>query len=116
MAPSSKDKEELLQAAYELFKKSDDGFSQKDALKKLESEVPGFTQRQYKAAWTRVTTLFDNACKLVFRWSADKPPGTVFELPDENRVFVDELNKLCRGFSDEQYLEALEYGFEKAIF
>ena len=116
MSPTTKDKEELLQAAYELFKDARDGLSEKSALDKLESKVPGFTERQYKAAWARVTTLFDNACKLVFRWSADKPPGTIFELPDENRVFVDELTKLCRGFSEDQYLEALEYGFEKAIF
>ena len=116
MPKQTADKEVLLKAAYELFKEVPEGIKQNKALEKLEEKAPGFTQRQYKAAWTKVLNLFDCACKLVFRWSSDKPPGTVFELPDENRVFIDELTKLCRGFSEEQYLEALEYGFEKAIF
>lgn len=116
MAQQTADKEVLLHAAFELFKEVPEGIKQNKAIEKLESMAPGFTQRQYKAAWTKVLSLFDSACKLVFRWSSDKPPGTIFELPDENRIFIDELTKQCRGFSEEQYLQALEYGFEKAIF
>lgn len=116
MPHSSEDKEALLNAAYDLFKEDPDRFSHENSIKDLEAAVPGFTERQYKSAWSRVITLFDSACTLVFRWSTDKPPGATFELSDEDRVFVDDLTKLCRGFSEDQYLEALEYGFKKAIF
>lgn len=116
MTESGQDKEALLHAAYDLFNESDDGFTEQKAIEKLEELAPGFSKRQYKTAWSKVLSLFDNACKLVFRWSADKPPGTTFELPDENKVFLEELKKDCRGFNNEQYLSALEYGFKKAIF
>ncbi len=116
MPKTKEDKEALLNAAYDLFRSDPERYSQDGAIEELQAVIPGFTERQYKSAWSRVTTLFENACRLVFRWSTDKPPGTVFELPDENRVFVDDLTKLCRGFSEDQYLEALEYGFKQAIF
>lgn len=116
MPKSTEDKEALLNAAYDLFKQDPERYGKESAIKELEETVPGFSERQYKSALTRVISLFENACKLVFRWSTDKPPGTVFELPDENRIFVDDLTKQCRGFSEDQYLEALEYGFKKAIF
>lgn len=109
-------KKALLKNAFELYKEDPDKLSRKDAVKRLRERVPGFTDRQYESAWTRVRSLFDNACRLVFRWASVNPTGTIFELPDNQRVFLDELAKLCRGFSEEEYCEALEYGFEKSIF
>jgi len=121
MSPDSKsqaseDKKALLRNAFELYKENPDELSRKDAIKELRERVPGFTDRQYESAWTRVRSLFDNACRLVFRWASINPAGTVFELPDSQRIFLDELGKLCRGFSEEEYSDALEYGFEKSIF
>ena len=82
MTESGQDKEALLLAAYNLFNESSEELSEKKAVEKLETLAPGFSNRQYKTAWSKVLSLFDNACRLVFRWSADKPPGTTFELPD----------------------------------
>ncbi len=116
MTKTTTDKQELLNAAYSLFCAEADEVSRKDAVKILRDLAPGFTDRQYRTAWNRVSALFDNACRLVFRWGNDNPPGTTFELPDKDRIFLDELAKLSRGFSETQYHEALEYGFRKSIF
>ena len=116
MTVSGPDPEILKSAAFDLFLESFDGFTEEKAIEKLKNQAPGFSHKEYRAAWLNTLTLFDNACKLVFRWSTDKPPGTTFELPDENRVFLDELKQLSHGYTDEQYLNALEYGFRKAIF
>jgi len=113
---STEEKQELLTGAFDLFKQESDKMSRKDAVEALKERVPGFSERQYASAWNRVRALFDNACRLVFRWATDNPAGTEFELPDTNRIFLDELCSLCRGFTEQQYHEALEYGFQKGIF
>lgn len=113
---STEEKQELLTGAFELFKEETENMSRKEAIEALKDRVPGFTERQYASAWNRVRALFDNSCRLVFRWATDNPAGTEFELPDKNRVFLDELSSLCRGFTEEQYHQALEYGFQKGIF
>lgn len=116
MVKTIEEKQELITYAFELFREETDKLSRKEAIDLLKSKVPGFTERQYASAWNRVRALFDNACRLVFRWGTDNPAGTIFELPDRERVFLNELTELCKGFTDEQYDEALEYGFKKAIF
>ncbi len=112
----SPEKQELLTGAFELFQEKSDAMARKDAVEALKERVPGFTERQYASAWNRVRALFDNACRLVFRWATDNPAGTTFELPDTNRIFLDELTEICKGFTEEQYHKALEYGFQKGIF
>jgi hypothetical protein len=113
---TSDEKKELLDCAFDLFQQEVDSLTRKEALNRLKERVPGFTERQYSSAWNRVQALFDNSCRLVFRWATNNPPGTEFELPDHNRVFLNDLTELCRGFTDEQYTAALEYGFQKSIF
>lgn len=110
------EKQELLTGAFLLFLESTDKVARKDAVEQLRERVPGFTERQYASAWNRVRALFDNSCRLVFRWATENPAGTEFELPDTNRIFLDELCTLCKGFTEEQYHQALEYGFQKGIF
>ncbi|SRR5579883_3095817 len=116
MVKTTEEKLELITCAFDLFKEETDRLSRKEAIELLKTRVPGFTERQYASAWNRVRGLFDNACRLVFRWATDNPAGTEFELPDRDRIFLDELTELCRGFTPEQYDQALEYGFKKAIF
>ena len=110
------EKSVLVNAAFELFRAESDDLSRKDAIKRLTDLIPGYTDRQYTSAWTKVRALFDNACRMVFRWATENPPGATFELPDKNRIFLNELTRVCGGFTEEQYAEALEYAFEKSIF
>lgn len=110
------EKQELLTGAFHLFLESTDKVARKDAVERLRERVPGFTERQYASAWNRVRALFDNSCRLVFRWATENPAGTEFELPDTNRIFLDELCNLSPSFTEEQYQQALEYGFQKGIF
>ena len=114
MAPL--DKKELLDAAFMLYAECPDEVTRKDAVSLLKERTPGFTDRQYRTAWNRVRTLYDNACRLVFRWANENKPGTTFDLPDTDRIFLDDLCELSRGFDDDQYEIALEYGFRTAIF
>jgi hypothetical protein len=108
------DEKLLLQGAVELF--SEKSRKDKNLLPKLKERIPGYSDPQYVSAYTRVEALFDKACKLVFQWTTENPPGAEFELPDKERVFVDELAKSCDGFSEEDYNAALAYGFEMTIF
>lgn len=114
MKKTDADETLLLQGAVELF--AEKNRLDKNLLPKLKEKIPGYSDPQYVAAYSRVEALFDRACKLVFQWTTENPPGAVFELPDKERVFVDELEKDCDGFSDEEYNAALAYGFEMTIF
>ncbi len=114
MKKTEADENFLLQGAVELF--SEKSRLDKNLLPKLKEEIPGYSDPQYVSAYSRVEALFNLACKLVFQWTTENPPGAIFELPDRNRVFVDELAKECEGFSDEEYNVALAYGFEMTIF
>lgn len=116
MVKTSEEKLELITSAFDLFKEETDRLSRKEAIELLKDRSPGFNERQYASAWNRVKALFDNACRLVFRWATENPAGTEFELPDHNRVFLNELTDTCKGFTAEQYDAALEYGFKKSIF
>lgn len=114
MKKTEADEQLLLKGAVELF--SSKGRIEKNLLPKLKETVPGYSDSQYVSAYSRVEALFNAACKLVFQWTTENPPGAVFELPDTERVFIDELMKHCNGFSDEDYNTALAYGFEVTIF
>jgi hypothetical protein len=114
MKKTEADEKLLLQGAVELF--SEKSRLDKNLLPKLKEKIPGYSDPQYVAAYSRVEALFDKACKLVFQWTTENPPGAEFELPDKERVFVDELSKDCDGFTEEDYNAALAYGFEMTIF
>ncbi len=114
MKKTEADEKLLLQGAVELF--SERSRLDKNLLPKLKEKIPGYSDPQYVSAYTRVEALFDKACKLVFQWTTENPPGAEFELPDKEHVFVDELARDCGGFSEEDYNVALAYGFEMTIF
>lgn len=114
MKKTEADEKLLLQGAVDLF--SEKSRLDKNLLPKLKEKIPGYSDPQYVSAYTRVEALFDKACKLVFQWTTENPPGAEFELPDKERVFVDELSKDCGGFTEEEYNKALAYGFEMTIF
>ncbi|MBA3993833.1 MAG: hypothetical protein C0469_09930 [Cyanobacteria bacterium DS2.3.42] len=114
MKKTDADEKILLEEAVELF--SAKSRLDKNLLPKLKEKIPGYSDSQYVSAYSRVEALFDRACKLVFQWTTENPPGATFELPDKERVFVDELAKDCDGFSEEEYNVALAYGFEMTIF
>lgn len=114
MKKTEADEKILLEEAVELF--SAKSRLDKNLLPKLKEKIPGYSDSQYVSAYSRVEALFDRACKLVFQWTTENPPGATFELPDKERVFVDELAKDCDGFSEEEYNVALAYGFEMTIF
>lgn len=114
MKKTEADEKLLLQGAVELF--CEKNRSDKNLLPKLKEKIPGYSDPQYVSAYSRVEALFDKACKLTFQWTTENPPGATFELPDRDRVFVDELAKDCDGFTDEDYNAALAYGFEMTIF
>ncbi|HEY9784990.1 MAG TPA: hypothetical protein V6D17_06265 [Candidatus Obscuribacterales bacterium] len=114
MKQTGADEKQLIDEAVQLL--SERRRSEKNMLPVLKEKVPGYSDSQYVAVYTRVETLFDTACKLVFQWTTENPPGAIFELPDRDRVFVDELTKRCEGFSEIEYNAALAYAFEMTIF
>ena len=114
MKKTEADEQLLLKETVELF--SERSRLDKNLLPKLKERIPGYSDSQYVSAYSRVEALFDMACKLVFQWTTENPPGATFELPDLECVFVDELAKNCDGFSTEEYNTALGYGFEMTIF
>lgn len=108
--------EALVNSAFGLFAESEIEPGERKAVETLMERTPGYSENQYRAAWGRVRTLFENACRLVFRWSNENSVGTTFDLPDTRGVFLQELHNNCQGFTQDQYNRALEYGFERAIF
>lgn len=114
MPPAKKkDESALLTDAVELFttrKKNE------NLLPKLKEQNPGYSDAQYVSTYGRTEALFDLACKMVFSWASEAETGAVFELPDRGRIFIDELSRRCKGFSDEDYNKALAYAFETTLF
>jgi hypothetical protein len=114
MNETEADEQTLQREAVELF--TTKSRMDKNLLPKLKERIPGFSDAQYVSTYSRVEALFDRACKVVFNWTTENPPGATFNLPDTERIFVNELDKHCPGFTEEDYNAALAYGFEMTIF
>ncbi len=78
--------------------------------------LPGLTERQYASAWNQVHLLFEQACKMAFRWANENPAGAEIDLNMIERIFLEELATKCQGFTREQYRVALAHGFDRGIF
>lgn len=114
MKKTEADEAFLVIEAVELFSKK--GRSDKNLLPQLKERLPGYSDSQYVSVYSRVEALFSIACKLVFQWTTENPPGATFDLPDTESVFLEELKRQCPGFNPEVYDQALAYGFEVTIF
>lgn len=112
-AAGKKDESSLLKEAVELFCTRQ---KNENLLPKLKELNPGYSDAQYVSVYGRTEALFDMACKMVFGWASEAETGAIFELPDKGRIFIDELARRCKGFSDEEYNKALAYAFETTIF
>jgi len=106
---------EVLQVAFGIYK-SQESPGRKDCLKKMAAQLPGLTERQYADAWNRVDLLFEQSCKLAFRWANENPAGAEIDEDLIEQLFLDELARKCRGFTKEQYKSALDHGFDRGIF
>lgn len=90
--------------------------SRRECLKSMAQEVPGLSDRQYASAWNQVHLLFEQACKMAFRWANENPAGAEIDLDTIEHLFLDELAGKCQGFTREQYRAALVHGFDRGIF
>jgi len=106
---------EILHAAFKLYGAADKP-NRKECLKQLAVAVPGYTEREYTHAWNQVSVLFEHACKLAFRWANENPPGAIIDSNVVEAIFMEEITMKCKGFSTEEYCEALTYGFDRGIF
>lgn len=112
---ASDDGLEILQVAFNIYG-SPVTPSRKECLRLMASQMPGLSERQYASAWNRVNLLYEQACKLAFRWANENPPGAEIEEEVVETVFLDEIARKCQGFTREQYRGALMYGFDRGIF
>lgn len=106
---------EILQAAFKIYG-SPETPNRKECLRLMASQVPGLSERQYASAWNRVNLLYEQACKLAFRWANENPPGAEIDEIVVEQVFLDEIARKCSGFTRAQYIGALLHGFDRGIF
>ena len=106
---------DLLLVAFDVYQQSSRPVK-RETIKKLSAALPGRGEKEYSEAWTQISTLFDNACKLAFTWANENPPGAEIDNLVIDQVFLEELERRVPGFSSEQYSQALGYGFENGIF
>ncbi len=111
----SNDAFDVLQVAFRIYS-ADKSPNRKECLKKLAADYPGMNERQYADAWGRVDQLFEQSCKLAFRWANENPAGTEIDEEIIETIFLDELARKCQGFTKEQYKFALNRGFDRGIF
>lgn len=106
---------DVLSAAFKIYESAEKP-SKKDFVKKLKAAAPGFDDKEYEQAWTRVSNLFEQACKLAFRWANENSPGAEIDLSLIENVFINEIARKCQGFTYAEYSRALTYGFDRGIF
>ncbi len=106
---------EILQVAFSIYG-SPETPSRKECLRLMAKQLPGLSERQYASAWNRVNLLYEQACKLAFRWANENPPGAEIDEEVVESIFLDEIARKCHGFTRDQYRGALMYGFDRGIF
>lgn len=110
-----KGKADVLSAAFDIYLEHEK-ITRKEFMKKIAAAVPDLSDKEYDQAWTRVSNLFDQACRLAFRWANENEPGAEIDFSVVENLFVTEIAKKCQGFTFSEYSRALSYGFEKGIF
>jgi hypothetical protein len=106
---------EILQVAFKIYG-SPETPNRKECLRLMASQLPGLSEREYASAWNRVNLLYEQACKLAFRWANENPPGAEIDEEVVEQVFLDEIARKCQGFTRAQYRGALMHGFDRGIF
>ena len=106
---------DVLSAAFKIYEGAEKP-TKRDFIKKLKVEASGFDDKEYEQAWARVSNLFEQACKLAFRWANENTPGSEIDLSLIENVFINEIARKCQGFTYAEYSRALTYGFDRGIF
>lgn len=106
---------EILQVAFSIYG-SPETPSRKECLRLMAKQLPGLSEREYASAWNRVNLLYEQACKLAFRWANENPPGAEIDEEVVESIFLDEIARKCQGFTRDQYRGALMHGFDRGIF
>ncbi len=106
---------DVLQVAFRIYS-AEKSPVRKECLKRLAVDYPGLNERQYADTWGRVDALFEQSCQLAFRWANENPAGAEIDEDIIENVFLDELARKCRGFTNDQYKFALIHGFDRSIF
>ena len=106
---------DVLSAAFTIYMEAEKP-TKRDFVKKLGAAVPGLDAKEYEQAWTRVSNLFEQSCKLAFRWANENSPGSEIDISLIENVFINEIARKCQGFTYAEYSKALTYGFDRGIF
>lgn len=106
---------DVLSSAFKIYESSEKP-AKRDFVKKLKAEAPGFDDKEYEQAWTRVSNLFEQSCTMAFRWANENAPGSEIDLSLIENVFINEIARKCQGFTYAEYSRALNYGFDRGIF
>lgn len=106
---------DILSIAFEIYLASEKP-TKKEMVKKLTAAVPELDAKEYEQAWNRVNGLFEQSCKLAFRWANENVPGSEIDMNLIENVFINEIARKCQGFTYAEYAKALTYGFDRGIF
>lgn len=106
---------DILSVAFEIYLNEEKPVK-KAFVKQLSQAVPGLDNKEYEQTWTRVSNLFEQACKLAFRWANENSPGSEIDISLIENIFINEIARKCQGFTYAEYAKALDYGFDRGIF